>query len=159
MLFVAVDPKDMSIIEAGVRGVKPRFLGPLSHLFLSGSVESLVWRPRHASIAVSAWFLMPHLRCSHVFRFVSGAEKSYFIAEFVGSNSRAQMTGETAGTVFANDQKRSVTPGTDQNSARLRNRRRRRLLETTNTEENAMAAPAIMGLSSPAAASGSAARL
>ncbi len=37
--------------------------------------------------------------------------------------------------------------------------RSRRLLPTTNTEENAIAAPAIIGLSSPAAASGSAATL
>src|SRR4051812_14136307 len=38
-------------------------------------------------------------------------------------------------------------------------RRSRRLLETTNTELNAMAAPAIIGLSSPAAAKGIAATL
>ena len=38
-------------------------------------------------------------------------------------------------------------------------RRSRRLLLTTNTEENAIAAPAISGLSSPAMASGSAATL
>jgi 4'-phosphopantetheinyl transferase len=37
--------------------------------------------------------------------------------------------------------------------------RRRRLLDTTNTLENAMAAPAIMGLRNPAAASGRAATL
>lgn len=37
--------------------------------------------------------------------------------------------------------------------------RSRRLLPTTKTEEKAMAAPAIIGLSSPAAASGSAATL
>ena len=37
--------------------------------------------------------------------------------------------------------------------------RSRRLLVTTNTELNAIAAPAIIGLSSPAAASGSAATL
>jgi hypothetical protein len=37
--------------------------------------------------------------------------------------------------------------------------RRRRLLPTTNTELNAIAAPAIIGFSNPAAASGSAARL
>src|SRR5699024_6780597 len=43
--------------------------------------------------------------------------------------------------------------------ASARNRRRRRLLPTTNTEENAIAAPAIIGLSSPAAASGIAATL
>jgi hypothetical protein len=41
----------------------------------------------------------------------------------------------------------------------LRNRRRRRLLLTTNTLEKAMAAPAIMGLSRPAAARGMAATL
>ena len=40
-----------------------------------------------------------------------------------------------------------------------RKRRSRRLLLTTNTEENAIAAPAISGLSSPAMASGSAATL
>lgn len=40
-----------------------------------------------------------------------------------------------------------------------RNLRSRRLLATTNTEENAIAAPAIIGLRSPAAASGSAATL
>ena len=40
-----------------------------------------------------------------------------------------------------------------------RNLRSRRLFATTNTEENAIAAPAIIGLSSPAAASGSAATL
>jgi hypothetical protein len=39
------------------------------------------------------------------------------------------------------------------------NRRSRRLLVTTKTLENAMAAPAIMGLSSPAAATGRAATL
>jgi hypothetical protein len=39
------------------------------------------------------------------------------------------------------------------------NRRSRRLLATTNTEENARAAPAIMGLSMPAAVSGSAATM
>ena len=39
------------------------------------------------------------------------------------------------------------------------NLRSRRLLETTNTDENAIAAPASIGLSSPAAASGSAATL
>ena len=38
-------------------------------------------------------------------------------------------------------------------------RRNRRLLLTTNTELNAMAAPAISGLSRPSAASGMAARL
>ena len=38
-------------------------------------------------------------------------------------------------------------------------RRSRRLLVTTNTDENAIAAPAISGLSSPAIASGSAATL
>ena len=38
-------------------------------------------------------------------------------------------------------------------------RRSRRLFATTNTLENAIAAPAIMGLSSPSAASGSAATL
>ena len=38
-------------------------------------------------------------------------------------------------------------------------RRSRRLLATTATLEKAMAAPAIIGLSSPAAASGMAARL
>ncbi len=43
--------------------------------------------------------------------------------------------------------------------ARGRKDRRRRLLPTTKTEENAMAAPAIIGLSSPAAASGRAATL
>ena len=42
---------------------------------------------------------------------------------------------------------------------RLRNPRSRRLLATTDTEENAMAAPASMGLSSPKAASGMAAVL
>jgi hypothetical protein len=41
----------------------------------------------------------------------------------------------------------------------LRNPRRRRLLLTTNTDENAMAAPAIIGLSRPSAASGRAATL
>lgn len=41
----------------------------------------------------------------------------------------------------------------------LRKPRRRRLLPTTNTELNAIAAPAIIGLSRPAAASGSAATL
>jgi hypothetical protein len=40
-----------------------------------------------------------------------------------------------------------------------RKRRRRRLLLTTKTLENAIAAPAIMGLSSPAAARGRAATL
>jgi len=40
-----------------------------------------------------------------------------------------------------------------------RNRRSRRLLATTNAELAAIAAPAIIGLSSPAAASGSAATL
>jgi len=40
-----------------------------------------------------------------------------------------------------------------------RNERSRRLFETTKTLENAIAAPAIIGFSSPAAASGSAARL
>jgi len=40
-----------------------------------------------------------------------------------------------------------------------RKRRRRRLLLTTKTEEKAMAAPAIMGLSRPRAASGRAATL
>jgi hypothetical protein len=40
-----------------------------------------------------------------------------------------------------------------------RRRRSRRLLVTTNTDEKAMAAPAIMGLSSPAAARGRAATL
>ena len=40
-----------------------------------------------------------------------------------------------------------------------RNRRSRRLLRMTNTEENAIAAPAIIGLSSPAAAIGIAAVL
>src|SRR5699024_3955016 len=40
-----------------------------------------------------------------------------------------------------------------------RNPRRRRLFVTTNTEENAMAAPAIIGLSRPSAASGIAATL
>ena len=40
-----------------------------------------------------------------------------------------------------------------------RKRRRRRLLVTTNTLENAIAAPASIGLSSPAAASGRAATL
>src|SRR5699024_11434038 len=40
-----------------------------------------------------------------------------------------------------------------------RNRRSRRLLVTTNTEENAIAAPASIGLSSPAAATGMAATL
>jgi hypothetical protein len=37
--------------------------------------------------------------------------------------------------------------------------RSRRLFETTNTDENAIAAPAIIGLSNPSAASGSAATL
>ena len=37
--------------------------------------------------------------------------------------------------------------------------RSRRLLVTTNTDENAIAAPAIIGFSRPAAASGSAATL
>ena len=40
-----------------------------------------------------------------------------------------------------------------------RKRRSRRLLVTTKTEENAIAAPAIIGLSRPAAASGRAATL
>jgi AcrR family transcriptional regulator len=40
-----------------------------------------------------------------------------------------------------------------------RNPRSRRLLDTTNTDERAMAAPASIGLSSPAAARGSAATL
>jgi hypothetical protein len=40
-----------------------------------------------------------------------------------------------------------------------RNRRRRRLLETTKTLESPIEAPAMSGLSSPAAASGSAAML
>jgi hypothetical protein len=40
-----------------------------------------------------------------------------------------------------------------------RKRRSRRLLVTTKTEEKAIAAPAIIGLSSPAAASGTAATL
>ena len=44
-------------------------------------------------------------------------------------------------------------------SVRGWNRRSRRLLVTTNTDENAMAAPASIGLSSPAAARGSAATL
>ena len=42
---------------------------------------------------------------------------------------------------------------------RQRKRRSRRLLVTTNTLEQAMAAPAMSGLSSPAAASGMAATL
>ena len=41
-------------------------------------------------------------------------------------------------------------------SASGRNPRSRRLLLTTNTDENAIAAPATSGLSSPAMASGSA---
>ena len=40
-----------------------------------------------------------------------------------------------------------------------RKRRSRRLLDTTNTDENAIAAPAISGFSRPAMASGSAATL
>lgn len=43
--------------------------------------------------------------------------------------------------------------------ARVRKRRSLRLLETTNTELNAIAAPASIGLSNPAAASGRAATL
>src|SRR5664279_3231867 len=39
------------------------------------------------------------------------------------------------------------------------NRRNRRLFDTTNTELNAIAAPAIRGLSNPSAANGSAAML
>ena len=45
------------------------------------------------------------------------------------------------------------------NQAKERNLRSRRLLVTTKTEEKAMAAPAIIGLSSPATASGIAATL
>ena len=44
-------------------------------------------------------------------------------------------------------------------AARDLNRRSRRLLLTTNTDENAIAAPASIGLSSPAAARGRAATL
>jgi hypothetical protein len=44
-------------------------------------------------------------------------------------------------------------------SRRYRNRRNRRLFDTTKTLDNAIAAPAINGLSSPAAASGIAAAL
>ena len=43
--------------------------------------------------------------------------------------------------------------------AEARKRRSRRLLVTTNTDENAIAAPASIGFSSPAAASGRAATL
>lgn len=43
--------------------------------------------------------------------------------------------------------------------ASARKRRSRRLLPTTKTDEQAIAAPAIIGLSRPAAASGSAATL
>ena len=44
-------------------------------------------------------------------------------------------------------------------AAVARNRRSRRLLVTTNTDENAIAAPAIIGVSRPDAASGIAATL
>ena len=49
-------------------------------------------------------------------------------------------------------------PRMDQ-AAVARNRRSRRLLVTTNTDENAIAAPAIIGVSRPDAASGIAATL
>ena len=47
----------------------------------------------------------------------------------------------------------------DLNSVVIENVRSRRLFVTTNTDEKAIAAPAIIGFSSPAAASGSAATL
>lgn len=45
------------------------------------------------------------------------------------------------------------------NQVAERNRRRRKLLVTTNTEEKAIAAPAIIGFNSPAIANGIAATL
>src|SRR5690606_40331032 len=52
--------------------------------------------------------------------------------------------------------RREPSPGSDTPSDQTAalNLRRRRLLVTTNTDEAAMAAPAISGLSSPSAASG-----
>ncbi len=56
-------------------------------------------------------------------------------------------------------EKRALGGKAVQRKGTQRKVRSRRLLPTTNTEEKAIAAPAIIGLSSPAAASGSAATL
>src|SRR5664279_3644734 len=82
----------------------------------------------------------------------------------IGSNERlswgagrVQLTESTAaGTAGAGNPPARAGAGVTDTA---RNRRNRRLLDTTNTDENAIAAPAINGLSNPAMASGSAATL
>src|SRR5664279_4318650 len=70
---------------------------------------------------------------------------------------RVQLTESTAaGTAGAGNPPARAGAGVTDTA---RNRRNRRLLDTTNTDENAIAAPAINGLSNPAMASGSAATL
>src|SRR5262245_17105225 len=69
-----------------------------------------------------------------------------------------RVLGKRAAATAAADDNPASVPGSG-HAATDRNRRSRRLLETTNTDEKAMANPAIIGLSRPSAASGSAATL
>lgn len=74
-----------------------------------------------------------------------------------GAGQRPVVTG-LAGSVVGSVCPVAGVGGTSGSLCEV-NPRSRRLLETTNTLDNAMAAPAIIGLSSPAAARGRAARL
>ena len=76
-----------------------------------------------------------------------------------GLGQRSRHGSEHSGNAAAGATLRCVVPATNQPPTDQPARRRRRELETTMTLEAAMAAPAIIGLSSPAAASGIAATL
>ena len=80
---------------------------------------------------------------------------------FVAGNGERSLSLVEKGQVGVEQRRVRAQPllGGPGHPQRLRKPRSRRLLETTNTDDSAIAAPAIIGLSSPAAASGRAATL
>jgi hypothetical protein len=95
----------------------------------------------------------------------SGERQGALIDAVVGEDAPAHVFGRgSPGTRTPNRRAASTGPtgrgsGQDTVDRTGANARNRRLFSTTNTEENAIAAPAIMGLRNPNAASGIAATL
>lgn len=86
-----------------------------------------------------------------------GVEYFCTLAEYYSGTARRQSPGAPASPVPGTREREST--GFRPGGRGYVKERSRRLLVTTKTDEKAIAAPAIIGFSSPAAASGSAATL
>lgn len=144
------------VIHQTVTFTPTDILGATAEYSVNGSGGgSIYWTPNRG-----AWAVYGAIRQQWAARSVGNAAAS---ATRSATSSRSSAGGATTSSTARSSGTPPAAPRTGGGGAHrpvaVVKRRSRRLLETTKTLESAMAAPAIMGLSRPSAASGRAATL